>query len=84
MGLPSPNLDRKVALVTGTGSGLGRAISVGMAQAGADLALTELPDRLESARETAREVEKCGRRAFVVPLDVMKLPQIHDTVDAVH
>jgi 2-deoxy-D-gluconate 3-dehydrogenase len=84
MSLPSLNLDRKVALVTGTGSGLGRAISIGMAQAGADLALTELPDRLDSARETAKEVEKTGRRAFVVPLDVTRLPQIHEAVDAVH
>jgi 2-deoxy-D-gluconate 3-dehydrogenase len=84
MSLPSLNLDRKIALVTGTGSGLGRAISVGMAQAGADLALTELPDRLDSARETAKEIEKLGRRAFVVPLDVTKLPLIQETVDAVH
>jgi 2-deoxy-D-gluconate 3-dehydrogenase len=84
MGLSSLNLDGKVALVTGTGSGLGRAISIGMAEAGADVALTELPDKLESARETAREVEKRGRRTFVAPLDVTRLPQIHDCVGAVH
>jgi len=84
MSLPSLNLDRKVGLVTGTGSGLGRAISVGMAQAGADVALTELPDRLDSARETAREIEKLGRRSFVVPLDVTRLPLIQEAVDAVH
>src|SRR5258707_13037597 len=84
MSLPSLNLDGKVGLVTGTGSGLGRAISIGMAQAGADVALTELPDRLDSARETAREIEKLGRRAFVVPLDVTNLPRIQETVDAVH
>jgi 2-deoxy-D-gluconate 3-dehydrogenase len=84
MGLPSLNLDRKVGLVTGTGSGLGRAISIGMAQAGADVALTELPDRLESARDTAREIEKLGRRAFVAPLDVTNLGLIRETVDAVH
>src|SRR5258708_16639820 len=83
MSLPSLNLDGKVGLVTGTGSGLGRAISIGMAQAGADVALTELPDRLDSARETAREIEKLGRRAFVVPLDVTKLPLIQETVHAV-
>ena len=83
MGLPSLNLDNKIGFVTGTGSGLGRAISIGMAQAGADVALTELPDKLEAARDTAREIEKLGRRAVVVPLDVLKLPLIHEAVDAV-
>jgi 2-deoxy-D-gluconate 3-dehydrogenase len=83
MSLPSLSLEKKVAFVTGTGSGLGRAISIGLAQAGADVALTELPDKLDSARETAKEVEKLGKRACVVPLDVLKLPSIQDSVDAV-
>lgn len=83
MSLPSFSLEKKVAFVTGTGSGLGRAISIGLAQSGADVALTELPDKLDSARETAKEIEKLGRRAFVVGLDVLKLPGIHDCVDAV-
>jgi 2-deoxy-D-gluconate 3-dehydrogenase len=82
MSLPSLNLDRKVGFVTGTGSGLGRAIAIGLAQAGADVALTELPDKLDSARETAKEIEKLGKRAAVIPLDVLKLPGIQDSVDA--
>ena len=76
-------VDDKVALVTGTGSGLGRAMAIGLAQAGADVALTELPDRLKAAEETARDVEKAGRKALVVPLDVLKLPGIRDMADAV-
>jgi 2-deoxy-D-gluconate 3-dehydrogenase len=82
MSLPSLNVDGKIAFVTGTGSGLGRAISIGLAQAGADVAVTELPDRLEAARDTVREIEKLGRRAFAVPLDVVKLSSINDAVDA--
>jgi 2-deoxy-D-gluconate 3-dehydrogenase len=82
MSLPSLNVTGKIAFVTGTGSGLGRAISIGLAQAGADVAVTELPDRLDSARDTVREIEKLGRRAFAVPLDVVKLSSINDAVDA--
>ena len=76
-------VEGKVALVTGTGSGLGRAMAMGLAQAGADLALTELPDRLGAAQETARAVEAAGRKAFVVPLDVTRLPGIREMADAV-
>jgi 2-deoxy-D-gluconate 3-dehydrogenase len=76
-------VEGKIALVTGTGSGLGRAMAIGLAQAGADVALTELPDRLRAAEETAREIEKAGRQAHVVPLDVTKLPGIRQMADAV-
>jgi len=82
MSLASLNLEGKVAFVTGTGSGLGRAISIGLAQSGADVVLTELPDRLAAARETLGEVEKAGRRGVVVPLDVLKLPMIGEAMDA--
>jgi 2-deoxy-D-gluconate 3-dehydrogenase len=82
MSLPSLSVTGKIAFVTGTGSGLGRAISIGQAQAGADVAVTELPDKLETARETVREIEKAGRRGFAVPLDVSKLPMIGEAVDA--
>ena len=55
MNLPSMRVEDKIALVTGTGSGLGRAIAIGLAHAGADVVLTELPERLKNAEETARE-----------------------------
>ena len=76
MNLPSMRVEDKIALVTGTGSGLGRAIAIGLAHAGADVVLTELPERLKNAEETAREVAAAGRKAFFVPLDVTDLPGI--------
>jgi 2-dehydro-3-deoxy-D-gluconate 5-dehydrogenase len=82
MSLASLNLEGKIALVTGTGSGLGRAISIALAQSGAHVAATELPDKLETARDTVREVEKAGRRGLAVGLDVSKLPSIGEAVDA--
>ncbi len=80
MQLPSMRVDGKVALVTGGGSGLGQAIAVGLAQAGADIALTELPGREAAAAQTVQLVDVAGRRAAAWPLDVTKLPVIADVV----
>ncbi len=61
-------LDGKVAIVTGASRGLGRAIAVALAEAGADVAVTA---RSEDALEaTAAEVRERGRRALAVPCDV--------------
>jgi 2-deoxy-D-gluconate 3-dehydrogenase len=79
---PSFRLDGSIALVTGTGSGLGQASAIALAHAGADLALTELPDRLDAAQATAREVEYAGRQALVLPLDVLRLEMIDAAVEA--
>lgn len=80
MPLPSMRVDGKVAFVTGAGSGLGQAIAVALAHAGADVALTELPGKEALAAETVRAVEAVGRRAFACPLDVTRLPMIPEAV----
>jgi NAD(P)-dependent dehydrogenase (short-subunit alcohol dehydrogenase family) len=61
-------LDGKVALVTGAGSGLGRAYAESMAEAGADLACADLNP--ETAEETAAYARSLGRRAVAVRVDV--------------
>jgi 2-deoxy-D-gluconate 3-dehydrogenase len=83
MNFPSMRVEDKIAVVTGTGSGLGRAIAIGLAHGGADVVLTELPERLKNAEETARQIADAGRKAFVVPLDVTDLPGIREMVNVV-
>ena len=62
------DLTGRTALVTGASRGIGRAIAVGLARAGADVALSARDEAL--LREVQGEVEALGRRAVVLPADV--------------
>ncbi len=78
---PSFTLDGHVALVTGAARGLGRAIALALADAGADVALGLR--RSGTADDLVREIESMGRQALAVELDVTDLTQIGPAVDAV-
>ncbi|MFJ9078765.1 SDR family oxidoreductase [Streptomyces sp. NPDC102278] len=68
------------AVVTGSDSGIGRAVAVRLAQAGIDVGITWHSDE-RGAQETAEEVRTHGRRALVSRLDLTTLPDAADVID---
>lgn len=66
------SLDGKVALVTGGATGIGQAIAVELARAGADIALTV---NRSPADETCQKVEALGKRCMSLPLDLQTLTE---------
>jgi glucose 1-dehydrogenase len=62
-------LHNQVALVTGASRGIGAAVAVALAQAGADVAIN-FHSSAQQARQVAAQVEACGRRALLVGADV--------------
>ena len=72
-------LDGKVAVVTGGGTGLGRAMALAFAKAGADVVVGAR--RAGPLEETAELVRAVGRRALVVPTDVTDSAQANRLVD---
>ena len=78
---PRFDVEGQVALVTGAARGLGRAIALALANAGADVALG-LRETMTDGGVTG-EVEQLGRRALAVQMDVLSIDQIRAAVDEV-
>jgi len=73
-------LDGKVAIVTGAGRGLGRAFSLALAEAGADIVATART--ASQIEETARLVRERGRRCLAVTCDVTDSASVEALVQA--
>jgi len=78
---PQFDLTGQVALVTGAARGLGRAISLELARAGADVALG-LRDA-STGGELASEIVALGRQVLPLPMDVTRLDQVFSAINAV-
>jgi len=79
--LDKMKLDGKVGIVTGASKGLGKAMTLGLAEAGADLAIVSrgMPELLE----VASEVEKLGRKVLPISADISNLKQANEMVEKV-
>ena len=72
------SLEGRVALVTGAGQGIGKAVALRLARDGAHVVSADV--NLETARETAEEVKAAGRRALALRVDVREVAQIEGMV----
>lgn len=73
-------LDNKVAIVTGAGQGIGRALALGFAHAGASVVAGDAVQA--GAEETAKLIEQEGGQALAVTVDVSNCPQARGLVQA--
>lgn len=75
------SLKGKIAIVTGASRGLGRSMALGLAEAGADVAIVSrgLPD----LEKVAEEIRSLGRRALPISADMSNLEDISKMVDKV-
>jgi NAD(P)-dependent dehydrogenase (short-subunit alcohol dehydrogenase family) len=72
------NLAGKVVIITGGGTGLGKAMALTLAKAGADVVVAAR--RVEPLEQTAAEVRALGRRALAVSTDVTVSQQVNNLV----
>ena len=68
-------LDNKIAIVTGSARGLGQAMAIGLAEAGADVALVDILDM----SETKSQIEKLNRKCIAITADLSKKESV-DTI----
>lgn len=68
------DLSGRVAMVSGGGDGIGRALATGLAEAGADVVV--FSRRLEKCEAVAHEIETLGTRAMALPCDITKEPDV--------
>lgn len=71
-------LKDKVALITGGGQGIGKAIALGYAKEGANISVTDI--NLDNAKKVAEEINGSGRKAIAIKADVMIESEVDNMV----
>jgi len=79
--MPLVRLDGEVAMITGAGNGIGRIAALTLAEAGAEIAVTDIDG--EAATEVATEIREAGGQAGSYTLDVSESHAIIDTVSRI-
>jgi len=74
-------LKNKAVLITGGDSGIGRAVSIMMAREGADVSFVHLPEEEKDAKLTVKEIEKAGRKANAMALNLREEGNCQKAVD---
>jgi NAD(P)-dependent dehydrogenase (short-subunit alcohol dehydrogenase family) len=79
-GMPGYDLEGQVAIVTGAGRGIGRAIALRLADEGVSVTVTDLDEA--HAQEVAEEITAAGGQAFALRVDVTQKAQVDQMVQA--
>ncbi len=81
MKFPSVELKDKIAIVTGGGQGLGYWIALGLAHAGADIAIAEI--RPETGKAAAEKIKEMGRKSLFIETDMSRVDSVEAMVERV-
>ena len=71
-------LENKVAVVTGAGRGIGKAIALALAKYGADVVVSDI--NLQEAKQVTKEIEELGRKSLALKTDVTIKKEVDDLI----
>lgn len=70
----------RVAIVTGSSRGIGRAIAIRIAQDGYDVCINDIEANREGCEKVAKEIQDLGRKSCVACADVSKLKEVEQMI----